>query len=308
MRPLKSLSQYRTGSGLGCSTVLMCFGLLFIVIGVYSIISSWGLLKEGADYAVYASMTFLPLGILVVWGSARRAKPFQKFDKAEASVIEDSIQPGDTFHFVYHQACRQPTAIKSIGVFLVFRERASYSTQSADGNETTTKYVDRLMQQFIQAGRVYSASEVIRQEYRFQIPARVMSIRNPYMKRKNVKVQTAWIIKVRIEFEKGADSWQEYEVEIDGEPMPHRSNDILKGANHQFDVFLLKTRFPIPTRGPMNVMHTLLPHLDQFQIGELFFDKPRLLLERVAEHAAQTAKAQLEAVGARVEIKPNSDE
>ena len=64
----------------------------------------------------------------------------------------------------------------------------------------------------------------------------------------------------------------------------------------------------MPTRGPMEVMLTLLPHLNQFQIGELFFDKARLLLEGVAEQEAQAAKRQLEAIGATVEIKLNPDE
>ena len=269
MRSRKLVSRYGTGENSGCWPVLMSVGVIFILIGLYFMIELWGLRIEGTNYAAYVPLAFLPLGILVVWGSARRIKLTRKFDNPEVSFVEDVIRPGDTFHFVYSQACRQPVAIHSIGLFLVFRERVSYR----DGDETTEKSIDRLVQQFVHAARVYAAGEVIRQEHSFQIPARAMGIRNPYMQRKNVKVQTMWVVKVRIDLEKGADIWKEYKVEIDGEPMQGRSSLTLKREPHQFDLFLLKTRFPMPTRGPMEVMLTLLPHLNQFQIGELFFDK-----------------------------------
>jgi hypothetical protein len=58
----------------------------------------------------------------------------------------------------------------------------------------------------------------------------------------------------------------------------------------------------------MNVMTTLLPHLNAGQIGDLYFARPCLLIERMPQHEAQAAKGQLEAAGAEVEIKPSRDD
>lgn len=242
------------------------------------------------------------MGIMLAWGGIHQAGQSQKFGKPQASVAEDRIRPGDNFQFLYRQQCQQLTSIYKTGVFLVFRETVSYY----DGNETATVDVDRLVHQFNHAGRVYAPNEFIEEEHVFQIPTRVMGIKNPYMKRKNVEVQTMWVVKVHINLEKEIDIWKEYEVPVNSEPIEDRLDDTFKELDNRFDVLLTAGGF-MAQMHILNVMSTLLPHLRQGQIGDLFSARPCLLLERVAAYEAQTIKEQLEAAGAVVNIEPSAD-
>jgi hypothetical protein len=211
MRELKSASRYEVGESLGFSIVMICFGLTFLAMGLSSMTSPWGLLRGGTGYFAYAPLLFLLFGLMVAGGGVHQVRLSRKFGKPQAIVFEDVTRPGETFHFRYEQQCRQLTAIESIGVFLVFRERVSYS----DVSDTTTTDIDRLIQQFKHKGRVYSVGETIREEHAFQIPSRVMGIKNAYMDRKDATMQTMWVIKVHLDFGKANEIWKEYQVPVE---------------------------------------------------------------------------------------------
>jgi hypothetical protein len=299
MPQLHSVSQLEAGESFGCSIFVACLGLFFAVIGIYTMTIP----PDQYTGGTVGSLIALAFGSLFVWGGVHQAWLSLKFGKPDASISEAVIKPGEKFHFRYRQECRQFITIKSIGVFLVFRERVTYD----DGGDSTTNDLDRLMQQHTVQGRVCSAGEVIQQQHIFEIPARTMGIRNSFMNHKNVKVETMWVVKVRIELGKNNDVWKEYEVEVNGNPVEDRSSDSLKRQDNLFDLFLVESVFMSPLH-MVKVMSPLLPHLRQGQIADLHCASPSLLLERVTENEAQTAKAQLEAAGAKVEIKPSVDE
>ena len=123
MRQLKSVNQSETGESLGCSLFTIGFGLTFIAMGINALNSPWGLFRGGSDSLAYAPLAFLAFGLMMLWGGIHQTRLALKFGKAEVSIAEDVIRPGEEFHFLYQQPCRQQIEIKSISVFLVFRER-----------------------------------------------------------------------------------------------------------------------------------------------------------------------------------------
>lgn len=300
MRPLKSLNQ--SAGIFGSSLFFVLFGLGFIVAGLSAL--PFGRWSKGGGFDYYDDspiLAFFAIGIWFALGATRQANLARKLGEHEASISEPFLQPGQSFHFHYQQRCRQLTTIHSIAVFLVFRETVTY-LQSV---ESKTRDIDRLIQYFTHPGRVYSANEVIQEEHVFQIPTRAMGLRNPFMNEKDATVQTMWVVKVCLDLGVGSKVWDEYEVEVNGKGTESRLSDTLQKHNTRFDVFLKSGwRF----WSIMKAMSLLLPHLNDGQIGDLYFHKPTLLLEKVTEHEAQTAKAQLEASGARVEVRMSISE
>jgi hypothetical protein len=305
MRQLKSHSQDNTTERLSFSVFWILFGLLGVLVGL-SAIPHKLTGRGGINWSDFPILALIAWAAFIALGAFRQAKLARKLGVPQASISDFTIRPGEKFHFFYQQECRQNLTVQSVGVFLVFRERVTYD----DGIESNpTEDFDRLVQQFMHDGRVYSSGELIREEHIFHIPQRPMGIRNPYMGKKDAHLKTAWVVKVLIDLGVGSQFWKEYEVEVTGEVTGDRANSASQTQNAEFDIFLMGTRFRwIAFWRITNAMRLLLPHLRDNQIGALYFGRPSLLLERVAHDEAQRVKAILEGAGACVELKPTTYE
>ena len=255
----------------------------------------WGLYWGGG--VDWTPLLFAAIGVFMLWGGISKILFSRKFGKPRAWISELTTRPGDTIHFFYEQQCHQNTDVKFMNVSLVFRERVDFYEVS----ETVTKEVDRLIGQFEYAGRGYSAGEMIRRECLFRIPDRDMGIRNLYMNQKDAKVETLWVVKVRMNLGKARDFWREYGVEVTGEPRHYTPEEISREA--KMDVILVEHP-PMFSFRHWKLADSVFSHLDVGQTQNLMVvGQP--LLERLTSEHAESVREQLEEAKVQVEIRPS---
>ena len=299
---------------------LIAFGLAFVGGGISITLSKYRLLRAsmesgvGVNYYQFELLGWIPFllvllcfGLVFINEGKRQIQLRLKLSQARTSIAETMVRRGEEFHFSYQQHCRKEVAVKSIGVFLVFRELGSYDTGSDSGGRI---FMDRLVQQFTHEGRVYEAGEMINVNYLLRIPTRKMGTRNPLMHLKNAKIHTTWVVKVHLDqgqrnlWEEDRDFWTEHEVEVNNEAIENGSNPIEQSPVQSFDVFLSSSHWRNSSTRVTETLAEFLAHLNTYQATELFRSNPCLIMENVSKNQAQNAKERLEAAGAKVEIKP----
>jgi|GEM_PF-2061496 len=291
MRTLNSVTRFTEGKG--SSLFLLVLGFILVITGLYAD----GFFHVGMKSVSLLSINlqiYIGFGMMILWGGLEQAKKFAKFGKPEAKVTPDAITPGEEFEFSYKMLIHRDTEIEYIGVFLVLRERVRYY----DVDEWTIKDVDRLFQKYIQTGRKYRRHDTIEIRHAFRLPMGDVPFRNLNMDYKDAKIERMWVMKVRIHMGHGEELWHEYGLEV-ASRVPERYTSELG----RFEVMLNKVS-TWKLIAITNTMNTVLPHLRDGQIGDLYLACPSLLLENVTPAEAQQVKELLEAVGAEVEIRP----
>lgn len=241
----------------------------------------------------------LLVGIAVVCGAVSRILVATQFGESRTTISDTTLRYGDKFEFNFEQDWRSQTHLKSIGVFLVFRELVDSDPQS----ESSVRTFDRLIESYMLEERTFGRGETLRLTHAFQPPKRNLGIRNPY-RDKGKLLRACWVIKVRFELKELNFEWREYELELNRYALLQGEKaDFTPKREDRFDVFLVGERSGFAWKLNKTWPRTL-PHC----IGGYNFwpegDKP-LLLEWRTWAEAEAFKTQLEEAGAILEIRPS---
>jgi hypothetical protein len=275
-------------------------GILLIVIGAGFIgVTLQDGLPLGLFHNAYNTASFLlfaAVGVaLVSWGM--RALIFSRsFEQPEVEV-SPRIQSGSEFRFRYARAARRPMTIRSIDAFFVYREKVSWG----DGDSGRSHYLfDRLIERQTFPGRALGKGEKMALDCAFRAPSGEMGVRNPYMHHKGVELECQWVVRVRMQFDKSSEIWEDYQIEI--APRAETAVEVAgKAQEGLFDVLLL----PSPVENTTSIREALkeiVPQLDQSGIPYAQHHVPNVIRERVGEQEAEALAKQLREAGGIVNI------
>lgn len=297
MQKLKSVSPYVEGTGI--SLFLALFGIPFVVAPLFAIPDAVDATRLGMYPFLFGWLCMLAVGVMLVWGGLAQANLQMRFGRAEGSLTSDEVCPGQEFHFLYKRPVHRATNVLSIRAFLVFRERVQYD----DGSEIASKDVDRLIETCTQPARAFRRGENLEIEHTFRIPDRPIGWKNRYQDRKKYQAKALWVVKVRIQVRPGYALWDEYEVQVFGQPLEAARLPAPASEAAGCDVWLVgATSFK--TLQVTKEICDLLPYLREGQAGDLYFARPAVLLESIDATQALSAKERLEAAGAVAAIRP----
>ncbi|HTE18585.1 MAG TPA: hypothetical protein VK689_09420 [Armatimonadota bacterium] len=274
------------GQGFGCSVLWLLFGLSVIAVGLLPWEYPWS--------PLWGRILLVAFGALWVWSVVGNLRMLARFGRSEAQIDRDVLRPGDTFELRYRRPVRRATRLRYLGVFLVFREEVRYDS----AGEAKTGTMDRLVLQIKEPERTVEAGDAIEFRYRLAIPERPMGIRNPFMDRKDARLERRWVVKVRLHLAHGQDIWDEYPLEVaplEGETDPMDTGRAL------YDLVLEGFKFSLRLA---NELGEIFPHLEAGQIGDLLHAKETVVFERLPEPEAEALKRRLEAAGASATLQP----
>jgi hypothetical protein len=298
LKPLYSLSN---------GEIDKFFILLGTVVAIAALyIGTFALL--GQRYGSFiGSLLWLCLSSCVVKACLTDIAQISMPGKSRSWIHEDRARVGAPIHFTFEHKFGRRVQIESIGVFLVFREAMVIHPPEHTGGTFFTK--DRLIQEFLGQGRTYERGETLMETCTFDIPLRPMSPRHFHPSPEVKSIETSWIIKVRLDLEGDfehdfqATQWREFVLKVDPKPLPGVSMDSDFDPTARFDIFMLDQQ-PDSFDRLMQAWNILMPHIRENRLSYPF-GKNMLLLEWKTRAEAEALKAQLEAAGAIIEIRPS---
>ncbi|RYG66450.1 hypothetical protein EON80_15395 [bacterium] len=292
MTPLKLRRHFYSGDGAGCSWLLAGVPFLLAVIGCalpgLPTFSLWGT----------NVLLILGLGLMLagaVWGALEHVS---RFRSPSAATKEETIRPGEPFHFTFKIDFNSAVRLESVGVFFVLRELVTFNPV---GSDDEYEDFDRLVDGGLQEGQVYAVGQPLSLSRDFRLPKRAMGLRHPYPKERTKSVQTSWIIKIRLDWGNDRFEWWEYELPVAIDEVMSQESDDETVEQSLFDLFFQGER-PGSIMSLAKAWPQFLPH----GIRGIFCS-PRgqdvLLLERRGLAELKELKANLEAAGAILEIR-----
>jgi hypothetical protein len=190
--------------------------------------------------------------------------------------------------------------IRSLNVFFVYREMVART-----GSDRSPYLFDRLIsQQSFPAGS-YPAGEEINVACRLRVPSGDMGVRNPYLQIKGIKLTCLWVVRVRIQFARSSEVWEDREIEI-ATPVPgDEPYGNTAGPQGLCDVVLLE----IPWQSTVSVSNALkevAPQLERSGVPYAPHSLPSVIRERVEQQEAEKIAERLRDAGAPVNVIPTS--
>jgi hypothetical protein len=284
-----------TADGLGMSVVGVAFGLVFVGMGCYALVSfgPTGL----APQMLLGALLALLFGLMIAWGSVERTRMFLRFGRPRADVIPALLSPGDHFCFRYRQPLRRAVEV-DLTIALVLRE--TITTRGSDGPET--RHRDHAVRLYEEKRLPLKAGESLEAEHEFQIPkagAGAFSVG---------EWPLTWVLKVRVSLKRGLEFWEEYRLPVVECPEPASQVMALSEVDPGHDVVLIRGGKGIRTMVRITqAMLDVMPHLSQSQAGDLYVAAPITILENVERERAEIVRGALEAAGATVEVRRGGD-
>lgn len=296
-RRLKSKAVFRDLTAFQVIVSFLIIGLMvsFDLIASQHGVASW---IRNVIYADLVFSLYLLHRNVLISDFRKSFGPDSATVRVERAQGGEKLRPGDECELLFEQQCLRNIDIKAVDAYLLFREHVSYS----DGDHGRKHlHYDRFVQHLPGEPCSYHSGEMLRQRFNFRIPPTKMGIRNPHMEKQSVKVVTVWTIKIDLISTGGQKFLREYETDEIFDGFGH-SPDL----PHLFDLYLVGGGYFTPWR-VLRTMTKLFPYLDRTQLGDRFWRRPSLLLEARPTSEVQSAKAQLEAAGAVVEVHPATD-
>jgi len=288
----------------------LAFGIAWVVGGVVWFLASgssgpWGLpgwLLPGA--AVFYGLSHVP-----VWWR-RQVIPRMVLGESRSQLAPGAIHPGGRVSFHFTQRMRVAVSAR-VEVSFVLRETVVSDT----GEHERTVQKDHLIRSFDTQKVRIERGELLVLAQELDVPLDFgRSLRTGDW-------PVSWLVKIHIVTER-ASFWQEIELpycedRVDGCTSEH-APEVLEG----FDVVLTEFRMLSMTK-LVQVIRSLTPHLTPAQAGELLtvtpvapgerlgklltqpvpVEEPVLLASGLSRTDAESARARLEAAGAKVEVR-----
>jgi hypothetical protein len=206
------VNRLKTGSGnalaRGCGVL---FGLLFMLPSLPILIAAAaGLLRDPENNLITAAVAavcaapFFLIGAGIVVASLVPWIAGMRVGRPEVTVSNSSLRVGDGFSVAYAQTFKRRAEVRGVGVALVQRERATYTS----GSSSTTVSHEEEAETFEIPARTFEAGDVLSFSRGVRIPPTGM---HTFKSRHN---EIAWLLRVKVDVAGWPDYREYFEVAV----------------------------------------------------------------------------------------------